>query len=316
MLNGLTRPKLLLVEDDEDVRNLLRVLLKGYDIVEAKTGAEGLSLAFASPPSLILLDRKLPDQDGLELLAKLRSQLTTRHIPVIVLTAKAEVEDRVAGLKLGADDYIAKPFAPAELVARVESALRRSQDALVTDPLTKLPGNEVLRAKIASCLEDRVQFSLCYVDLNNFKAYVDNYGFERASELIQRLAHVCYSSLVDNGAPEDFLGHLGGDDFFFVAGQERAQALVDNVLTAFDGLAPGFYNETDRERGYIEGIDRYDNPRQFPLTTLSVAVIEVEPGEYEDPRALAAYAARCKSVVKKRNQGSSNTGSFRRPTGA
>tara|TARA_R110002072_G_scaffold94220_1_gene208370 strand:- start:67 stop:1029 length:963 start_codon:yes stop_codon:yes gene_type:complete len=312
MLHGLTRPRVLLIEDDEDIRTLVAELLD-FEVEEAATGAEGLTLAFASPPNLILLDRNLPDQDGLAVLAQLRAQLTTRHVPVILLTARGEPEERVLGLRSGAEDYICKPFNPAELVARVEVTLMRARDALVTDPLTKLPGNEVLRAEIARYLREGLSFSLCYADLNNFKAYVDHYGFERASELIQRLAQICYACLIDYGAPEDFLGHLGGDDFFFLTGPGRSGPLVANLLARFDEIVPGFYEREDLERGFIVGVDRFDEPREFPLTSLSVAVVDVEAHQFADPRELAAYAAKCKSEVKQGNEGCSNTGSFSRP---
>lgn len=312
MLHGLTSPRVLLIEDDEDIRSLVAGLLD-FEVEEASTGAEGLTLAFASPPSLILLDRNLPDQDGLAVLAQLRAQLTTRHVPVILLTARDEPEERVLGLRSGAEDYIGKPFNPAELVARVEVTLMRSRDALVTDPLTKLPGNEVLRAEIARYLREELSFSLCYADLNNFKAYVDHYGFERASELIQRLAQICYASLIDYGAPEDFLGHLGGDDFFFLVGPGRCGPLVSNLLTRFDEIVPSFYKSEDFERGYLVGVDRFNEPRQFPITSLSVAVVDVEAHQFPNPQELAAFAVKCKSEVKQGNSGRSNTGSFRRP---
>jgi len=311
MLHGLTSPRVLLIEDDEDIRTLVATLLD-FEVEEAATGAEGLSLAFASPPSLILLDRNLPDQDGLAVLAQLRAQLTTRHVPVILLTAKDAPQDRVLGLRSGAEDYIGKPFDPEELVARVEVTLRRSRDALVTDPLTKLPGNEVLRAEIARYLREDRSFSLCYADLNNFKAYVDHYGFERASELIQRLAQICYACLIDYGAPEDFLGHLGGDDFFFLVGPGRSGPLVANLLTRFDAIVPGFYAPEDLERGHLVGVDRFQERREFPLTSLSVAVVDVEASQFPSPRELAAYAAKCKSDVKQGNVGCSNTGTFSR----
>jgi DNA-binding response OmpR family regulator len=316
MLLDPTRPRALLIEDDEDIRAIVRVLLASFEVLEARTGGEGLRLAFADPVDVIILDRRLPDGDGLELLAALRRQLTTRHVPVIMLTAQAGLEDRVAGLQQGADDYLAKPFEPAELLARVEGIVRRTRDALVTDPLTKLPGNAVLRAEIARYLREARPFALCYVDLNSFKAYVDHYGFERASLLIQRLAQLCYSSLVDFGAPEDFLGHLGGDDFFFLVGPGRVDAVVDHLLAAFDALVSTFYDEPDRARGHIEGTDRDGSPKRYGLTSLSVAVIDVAPGDFPDPGALGSYAAKCKSAVKGRRGTSSNSAHFSRAGGA
>ena len=120
--------KILLIEDEEDIQILLDYNLRaeGYDILQAKDGEEGLMQAVEYKPDLILLDWMLPLLSGIEVLRQLRNRPETRDIPVIMLTAKGEEADRLRGLDGGADDYITKPFSPAELLARVRALLRRS----------------------------------------------------------------------------------------------------------------------------------------------------------------------------------------------
>jgi DNA-binding response OmpR family regulator len=115
----------LVVDDEPILRNLLsRVLqLEGYDVLEAGDGQMALQLVAKEQPDLVLLDVMLPARNGLDVLGDLRR---TSDVPVILVSALAEEDDRVRGLKLGADDYVTKPFSPAELSARVESVLRRS----------------------------------------------------------------------------------------------------------------------------------------------------------------------------------------------
>ena len=131
--------KILVVDDDANVQRLLQYTLKqeGYDVVVASDGAEGFRLWGAEAPDLILLDVMLPKLDGYQVAAKIRSEEgTASHVPIIMLTAEREVEQKVRGLRAGADDYLIKPFHPAELLARIKSLLARfaPQETLVGRP--------------------------------------------------------------------------------------------------------------------------------------------------------------------------------------
>ena len=120
--------RVLIVDDDPDIVRLVRYNLShsGYEVQSAGTGREALELVQKQPPDLVVLDVMLPDVDGLEVCRTLRQQASSRRIPILMLTARGEEIDRVVGFELGADDYVAKPFSPRELVLRVKSILRRS----------------------------------------------------------------------------------------------------------------------------------------------------------------------------------------------
>lgn len=117
--------RILIVDDDEAIRALVCVTLEEYELLEAVDGARGLAMACTEQPDLILLDRQMPHLDGLEALRTLQENESTASIPVVILSSLSEVDDRVTGLSAGAIDYIAKPFSPPELAARVKSALRQ-----------------------------------------------------------------------------------------------------------------------------------------------------------------------------------------------
>jgi pilus assembly protein CpaE len=120
--------KILVVDDDPNVQRTLRYTLEqeGYEVIQATDGAEGFRLWGAENPSLILLDVMLPKLDGYQVAAKIRAdEGTSSHVPIIMLTAEREVEQKVRGLRAGADDYLVKPFHPAELMARIRSLLAR-----------------------------------------------------------------------------------------------------------------------------------------------------------------------------------------------
>jgi DNA-binding response OmpR family regulator len=121
--------RILIVEDDPDIAELVaRYLDKaGFTTERATSGRDALQMVAAKPPDLLVLDLMLPHVDGLEVCQRIRSQDATAAIPIIMLTARAEESERIVGLELGADDYLAKPFSPSELVARVRALLRRAQ---------------------------------------------------------------------------------------------------------------------------------------------------------------------------------------------
>lgn len=123
------KQKVLLVDDEENIRMLIRFNLEkaGYEVVEASDGKEALGMAQKSLPDIIILDLMLPGMDGLEVCRNLKQAPQTAALPIIMLTAKSDEIDKVIGLELGADDYMAKPFSQRELLARIKAVLRRSQ---------------------------------------------------------------------------------------------------------------------------------------------------------------------------------------------
>jgi two-component system phosphate regulon response regulator PhoB len=125
----MSKGRILVVEDDFDISNMLRIYFtgQGFEVTVAPRGGDALTLTRKSIPHLIVLDIMLPDMDGYTVCKELRTTTRTSHIPIIFLTQKDERSDKIAGLELGADDYVTKPFSPRELVLRVESLLRRAR---------------------------------------------------------------------------------------------------------------------------------------------------------------------------------------------
>tara|TARA_B110000305_G_C19289831_1_gene563612 strand:+ start:336 stop:1016 length:681 start_codon:yes stop_codon:yes gene_type:complete len=137
-------PTILIVDDEEDIRDLISMNLhreKDYTVIEAADGLEALTAAKEQSPDLIVLDLMLPGMDGLNVCKNLKEGTKTKSIPVIMLTAKGRLEERIDGLALGADDYLSKPFSPKELMLRIRNLLRRSNsnqgsDAIAIGPFT------------------------------------------------------------------------------------------------------------------------------------------------------------------------------------
>ncbi len=127
-MTGREAPLVLVADDEEDIRSLVSVRLKraGYDVITAADGEEALLLVAARLPDLVVLDMMMPKATGLEVARNMREQPTTKDIPIILLTARAQEADVVSGFEAGVDDYMKKPFSPQDLQARVQALLERS----------------------------------------------------------------------------------------------------------------------------------------------------------------------------------------------
>jgi len=149
------RDRVLVVEDEKDVRDMLRLNLKagGFDVLEAHNGAEGLAIAKAEIPSVVILDLMMPEMSGMEVCRALRRNPATSRIPILMLTAKSTEVDKVAGLEVGADEYVTKPFSPRELLLRVRAVARRQPDQGISRPApVKAGGIELDRSSMTATI--------------------------------------------------------------------------------------------------------------------------------------------------------------------
>lgn len=283
--------KILIVDDAvENIKMLSGLLKDEYTTYFAKSGQAALELAKSKMPDLILLDIVMPEMDGFEVCRALQEDSNTQEIPVIFVSAKGEVGDEMKGLEAGAVDYIIKPFSPPIVKARVQTHLRLKEamselkrlNRLARDanPMTGLPGNNVVMQKIKDALSSSEEVCVIYADLDNFKAYNDNYGFAKGDTIIQFTAKTlkdCVASLELN---DSFVGHIGGDDFVAIVPSDAAEGLATHVISAFDDGVSLFYTSDDLDRGYIRGKNRQGKEQAFPLMSISMAGVDLAHGAY------------------------------------
>ena len=298
----------LVVDDDPDIRTFLEVTLSlgGFDVVEASNGEEAVGIAVSRNPSLILMDVMMPTMDGMQAVRRLRADGRTSHIPVIMVTAKAQGADKIAGFTQGADDYITKPFDPDELLVRVQATLRRAAEMRSVSPLTALPGNARIELELKRRIEEGDHFALLYADLNHFKSFNDHYGFLRGDGVIRALADVIVEVVGRLGTAEAFVGHVGGDDFVIIAEPEGATDIAEAICRRFDEVVPELYDADDRERGSIEVLDRQGNPTRYGLVSVSIGIAAAQAGEMTHPTEPVAVATEMKAFAKSNRSGASN----------
>src|SRR3989338_6736891 len=157
--------KILVVDDDPDIRDILKITLAEENYEVLKVG-------------------------GGRVCRQVKKDILLRPLPIIMVTAKGDISDKVGGIDAGADDYVVKPFEPKELLARIRMILRRTASDLEANPLTRLPGNISILNELSRRLENKTLFAVCYLDLDKFKAYNDKYGFEHGDEVIRETARI------------------------------------------------------------------------------------------------------------------------------
>jgi diguanylate cyclase (GGDEF)-like protein len=293
---------ILVVDDDHDVAKFIEanLLIEGFDVLVAYDGIEALELIDSSSPDLVLVDVMMPRLDGIEVVRRLRSTAATASLPIIMLTAKSLPSDKVVGLSAGADDYIVKPFDTLELVARVRSTLRRNADMRAVSPLTGLPGNHRINEEIELRTAVDESFAVCHVDLDNFKAFNDRYGWLRGDGVIGLLASTLKQVGAEAGTPQPFIGHVGGDDFVIICTPEQVEPLCEDAVERFDAAVVALHEPEDVKRGFLSVLDRQGHERHYPLTSVSIGVATTERRHYTDHRDVVAVANEMKTVAKGR----------------
>jgi diguanylate cyclase (GGDEF)-like protein len=276
---GVDNARVLLVEDDRDLLDFLQHMLESekYNVLTAMDGEDALSKARAERPDVILLDVLLPKMHGFEVCQKLRQDPGTCLIPIIMVTSLTAIKDRLTGFKLGADEYISKPFEPIELLARVERLIDRTRQNIASNPLTGLPGSLALEDEVKRRLAADEGFSVGLADANGFAEFNQEMGFERGDGVLRLLGTILRSAVVELGNRNDTVCHLGGDDFGLITTSARAEVIGARILENVEALMPMQYDEASRARGHRTDKDG----RVLPFLSVAVGFVDVVPGGYK-----------------------------------
>jgi GGDEF domain-containing protein len=195
----------------------------------------------------------------------------------------------------GADELADLAISFREMSSRLKELEEINLDA---NPLTKLPGNLAIEKELLVRLNETQRFSFCLIDLDNFKAYNDRYSYARGSDLIKWLSELLVNIKKEHGAPEDFLGHIGGDDFVLICSPDRVQPLCSRIIEEFDKGIPAHYDPEDAKKGFIISIDRNDKPAMFGIMTVSIAVVNTDRTLVRDPKEISQKVAELKQYAK------------------
>ncbi len=243
------------------------------EVAALARGRGAVETLFIDPPDLLVVDAALADIPGLELVAMVKSENVYRQLPVAFVMDESALAEDIDWCAAEVDELLTRPLTAAMLRARISLTLARASRSLDANPLTKLPGNTSIIGRIQERIDRKEDFALAYADLDYFKSFNDKYGFSRGDEVLMMTARIIVNTVRAVGGAKAFVGHVGGDDFVFILPVDQVEAACQAVVRSFDDIVPHFYDADDRERGFIQSVDREGNRRTFPLMAISIAVV-------------------------------------------
>jgi diguanylate cyclase (GGDEF)-like protein len=264
----------------------------------APDGATALDLLRDREPDLLILDVSMPGMSGFDVCRAVKDNPFTARVPVLMLTGEGDVGRKVEGFEAGADDYLAKPFDPRELRARVTALVRLVRREGDRNPTSGLPGGRAIDEELARRVAAGVPFAVGYFDIDNFKPFNDVFGFATADAVIRGTGEALREAVETCGTRGDFVGHVGGDDFVLVTAPTEAERVAVDAAHRFRRVVEGAVGLGTATRGSFTALDREGRVREYALATVSVVVLHVSPGRWEGAARLGARAAEVKRRAK------------------
>lgn len=291
--------EIYIIDDDESSILVFRELFKNdpeYKFISVKS--DQINIALKNIPSIIIINEDAIDVDVIELCKKIRNDEDNSITPIIVVSSNSDKEHRIKILKESVEYYIKKPVNAQYLYFTIKNLSRLLTINRRISPLTGLPGNVQIHAELKKRISNREEFSVLYLDLDNFKAYNDVYGFLKGDEIIKFTADTivrCIHSHIPEGS---FVGHIGGDDFVAIIPTLQCEEVCESIIASFDAEVTKFFTEEDSENGYIEVANRKGVIEQFPLTSISIGVVEADKGRFANMLEIGEVGAQVKHVAK------------------
>lgn len=288
-----------IIDNTQNVLNILKQIFKDdvdYQFKSVKT--EELNIALKNIPDMIIIDEDTIDVDIIELCKSIRENEDNSITPIVVISSEWEKEHRLKILEQSIEYFILKPIDREYFYYTVRNILNLLQNNRRISPLTGLPGNVQIQAEMKKRLLNKEQFAMFYFDLDNFKAYNDTYGFSNGDEIIKFTARTIVENVHKMGTEDSFIGHIGGDDFVAITGPTDYERICKNIISDFDTYVLGYYSDEDVQKGYIEVANRRGIIEQFPLTSISIGVVEITPGRFKNTLEIGEVGAQVKHQAK------------------
>ena len=291
--------EIYIIDDDESSIIIFRELFKNdkeYKFISVKT--DQIDIALKNIPSLIVINEDAIDRDVLELCKQIRRDEDNTITPVIVVSSNGDRKHRMSILNESVEYFIKKPVDEGYLYLTVKNLNRLLSINRRISPLTGLPGNVQIHAELKKRISNHEDFSVLYLDLDNFKAYNDVYGFLKGDHIIEFTANVITDCIRQLANEHSFIGHIGGDDFIAIVEGTRTEKLCQSIIATFDKKVKDFYTDEDKEKGYLEVENRKGIVEQFPLTSISIGVVVADKDRFHNILEIGEIGAQVKHAAK------------------
>ena len=291
--------EIYIIDDDESSIIIFRELFKNdteYKFISVKT--EQIDIALKNIPSLIVINEDAIDRNVIDLCRQIRRDEDNTITPVIVVSSNGDRQHRMDILNESIEYFIKKPVDEGYLYLTVKNLNRLLSINRRISPLTGLPGNVQIHAELKKRLLNKEDFSVLYLDLDNFKAYNDVYGFLKGDKIIEFTASTITNCIHELSNEHSFIGHIGGDDFIAIIEGTKAEKLCQSIIASFDRKVKDFFTEEDVEKGYIEIENRKGIVEQFPLTSISIGVVVADSTRFHNILEIGEIGAQVKHAAK------------------
>jgi len=291
--------EIYIIDKDDELTKELEELFKKYGNLKFKRiEIKDIELVYTNLPQLIIINDDNIEESPVGLCNKIREIEDNNIIPIIVLTSREDKEFKIELAKNYVEYYIAKSMGMEYLYYRIRNIFRLLVVNRTISPLTGLPGNAQIQAKLKKKVLRKEKFTVLYLDLDNFKAYNDVYGFLRGDEIIKFTARTILKNVNHSNCSDIFVGHIGGDDFVAVICGDKYEKICQDIISEFDSGVKSYFTEEDAKKGYIKIQNRKGKMEHFPLTSISIGVVIAEENKFTNVLEIGEVGAQVKHVAK------------------
>ncbi len=258
-----------------------------------------LDVALKNIPDLIIVNEQSIDMDIIELCKKIRKNEDNSITPVLVILSNNDEEHKISIMKNSIEYIIPNTASNTYFYYTIKNIIRLLSVNRTVSPLTGLPGNVQIQTELKKRLLRKETFQVLYIDLDNFKAYNDVYGFLKGDEIIKLTAKIITKNVHSLEERDTFVGHIGGDDFVAIVDEKvDHDKICQNIIAEFDKEIVKYFNDTDLERGYVEVCNRKGNIEEFSLTSISIGVVVADRKRFSNILEISEVGAQVKHLAK------------------
>lgn len=291
--------EIYLIDDDNILKDMLKKIFKDEKEYKFKNvDTKNIDIALKNIPSLIIINEDSINEDTCQMCKKIKDNEDNSITPIIIISSNKDHNHRIDMLKLGIYNYIIKPVDEEYFYYTIKNILELLYINRRISPLTGLPGNVQIQAEIKKRLLNKEVYALMYIDLDNFKAYNDIYGFLKGDEIIKFTAKTITNNIHTEEHEDCFIGHIGGDDFVAIVPETDYEKICQNIIAEFDLNVKKFFTDADAEKGFLEVANRKGIIEEFPLTSISIAVVEVDNKRFANVLEIGEVGANVKHLAK------------------
>lgn len=288
---------IFVITDDSSVYPIVKASLDDrYKIKIFEDIHPAISNVFDTFPELIIAQIKDVNDRLIEFINIIKTDSIFGQIAVLVIIPD-NLHFNILDALL-ADDFIRYSDIKRDMKMRIEMSFLRIQRIIELNPLTRLPGNISIQKEITRKIQKDDKFAIAYADIDFFKPYNDKYGFSRGDEVIKMLGRLIFNIVRLDQPKNSFVGHIGGDDFIYIMDIETIENTSHKIIEEFDKIIPIFYEQADRENGFIESIDRSGKKMRFPIMSLSVGITDNKEKKFQHYGEISQVLAEMKNYAK------------------